>query len=305
MSGSAAAKTTSGGGVGGSGDAWLGVLLATPIVVTMIGLVIWPVVATIWQSLHRINPMLPGTPFIGLANYTALFADTNVLTAWSNTLIYVLIAVLLETVGGVAAALLLNKLTIGRRWLLAIAVLPWALPGVVNAVVWRWIYNPDFGLLNGLLVAGGFDFEKHVWFNDKASALILVTLVFVWRNMPMTIVIILSALQSVPKDIYEAARIDGANAFQSFRLMTLPMIRAGLAIALAQSIVASFNLFDEAWILAGSSLDTRPILVQVYLEAFQNLQFGRGMALSVLVMVLSLAVSLVFVSRVYRETRMD
>jgi multiple sugar transport system permease protein len=305
MSEQALPKAGSGGGIGGRSDAWLGLALAAPIVLTMIGLVIWPVVATLWQSLHRVDPMLPGTPFVGLANYTALFADKNVMTAWGNTLLYVAIAVVLETVGGVAAAVLLNRLTIGRRWLLAIAILPWALPGVVNAVVWRWIYNPDHGLLNGLLIAAGFDFEKHVWFNDKVSALILVTVVHVWRNMPLTIVIILAALQSVPKDIYEAARIDGANGFQLFCRMTLPMIRSGLAIALAQSIVTAFNLFDEAWILAGSSLDTRPILVQVYLEAFQNLHFSRGMALSVLVMVVSLAVSLIFVSRVYRETRVD
>jgi multiple sugar transport system permease protein len=305
MSAPALPKARPGGGVGGKTDVWLGIALASPIVLTMVGLVIWPVIATMWQSLHRVDPMLPGTPFVGLANYIGLFTDTSVMTAWGNTLIYVAIAVILETVGGVAAAVLLNKLTIGRRWLLAIAILPWALPSVVNAVVWKWIYHPDHGLLNGLLIEAGFDFTKHVWFNDKLSALVLVTVVHVWRNMPLTIVIVLSALQSVPKDIYEAARIDGANSFQLFRLMTLPMIRAGLAIALAQSIVTAFNLFDEAWILAGSSLDTRPILVQVYLEAFQNLHFARGMALSVLVMLVSLAVSLLFVSRVYRETRVD
>ncbi|MFT4166886.1 MAG: sugar ABC transporter permease [Microlunatus sp.] len=290
---------------GSRSDTWLGILLATPIVLTMFSLVIWPVAETIWQSLHRVDPMLPGTPFVGLNNYISSFSDRGSITAWANTLLYVVLAVSLETVGGIAAAVLLNKLTWGRRWLLAVTVLPWALPGVVNAVVWRWIYNPDHGLLNGLLIAAGFDFEKHVWFNDKVSALLLVTLVHVWRNMPLTVVIVLAALQSIPKDIYEAARIDGANKFQLFGRMTLPLIRSGLGIALAQSIVTAFNLFDEAWILAGSSVDTRPILVQVYLEAFQNLHFSKGMALSVLVMFVSLAVSLIFVTRVYRETRID
>ncbi|MFC2253668.1 carbohydrate ABC transporter permease [Labrys portucalensis] len=305
MSATALSRAEAERGSGARNDAWLGLVLAAPIVLTMIGLVIWPVIATMWQSLHRVDPMQAGTPFVGLSNYTALFTDKNALTAWANTLFYVVLAVTLETVGGVAAAVLLNRLTIGRRWLLAIVILPWALPGVVNAIVWQWIYNPSHGLLNGLLTAIGFDFDRHVWFNDRSSALILVTIVHVWRTMPLTVVIVLAALQSIPKDIYEAARIDGANRFQLFRMMTLPLIRSGLAIALAQSTVTAFNLFDEVWILAGSSLDTRSILVQVYLEAFQNLRFSRGMALSVLVMFISLAVSLVFVSRVYRETRLD
>lgn len=292
-------------GIDGTVDAFLGLLLAAPIVIAMVALVLFPVASTFWDSLHRVNPMQPGTPFIGLQHYRDLIGDPIVNEAWRNTIIYVVICVALETAGGIAAALLINQAGRWRRLVLAAVVLPWALPGVVNAVVWSWIYNPSFGLLNGLLVAAGLDFNKFVWFNDRSIALLAVSLVHVWRMLPLTAVIMLAALQSIPADLYEAARIDGASRPKMFTNITLPLIRGGIAIAMTQSTVAAFNFFDEAWILTGSARGTRPILVQVYLEAFQNLHFSYGMALSVLVMFASLAVSLVYVLRVQRVTRMD
>ena len=287
------------------GEAWLGAAFVLPIVAIMGGLVFLPVAATLWDSLYRIEPMRPGTPFVGLANYLTSFGDGAVRQAWANTFAYVAIAVALETLGGLGAALLLNRVKRGRRWLLAALVLPWCLPPVVNALVWLWIYNPSYGLLNGLLQAAGVIAENRVWFNDHATALALVALVHVWRMMPLTAIILLAALQSIPDELYEAATLDGAGPVKAFRLITLPLISGGLAIALCQSTVFAFNLFDEAWILAGSSLDTRTVIVQVYLSAFQNLKFSYGMALSVLAMIASLLVSLVYVLKVYRETRYD
>ena len=285
-----------------SGERWLGLAFAAPVIVLMAALVFVPLVLTLWDSLHRIDPMRAGTPFIGLRHYVDLMADSNVRQAWLNTAAYVAIAVVFETVGGLGAALLLNRIRIGRRWLLAATILPWALPPVVNAIVWMWIYNPSYGLLDGALLRFGVIAAPHVWFNDRSTALVLVALVHVWRMMPLTAVILLAALQGIPAELYEAARLDGAGPIRCFRKITLPLISGALAIALSQSTVFAFNLFDEAWILAGSSLDTRTIVAQVYMAAFQNLHFSYGMALSVLVMLASCLVSLVYVLRVYRET---
>jgi multiple sugar transport system permease protein len=287
------------------GEAWTGLAFVVPIIVIMGGLVFVPLVTTVVESFYRIDPMRAGVPFVGFSNYTALMADANVRQSWINTLIYVVIAVVLETVGGLGAALLLNKVRYGRRWLLAALVLPWCLPPVVNAIVWLWIYNPSYGLLNGILQSVGLISENKVWFNNRQTALFLVALVHVWRMMPLTAIILLSALQSIPGELYEAAKLDGAGSLKSFRLITLPLISGGLAIALSQSTVFAFNLFDEAWILTGSSLDTRTVIIQVYMSAFQNLRFSFGMALSILAMVASLIVSLIYVLRVYRETRYD
>jgi len=288
-----------------NGDATLGLVLVAPIFVTMAALVFYPLGRTVWDSLHRVNPMQPGTPFVGLANYIKMFSDGQLGTAWINTFIYVVIAVVAETVFGVLVAALVNQVQVGRRWLLAAIVLPWALPAVVNAVIWMWIYQPGAGLLNGILTVSGLPFENHVWFNDRTSAIVAVSVVHVWRMMPLTVVITLAAMQSIPAQLYEAARIDGANRLQMFLLITLPLIRGAIAVAMTNSTVAAFNLFDEAWVLAGSSLDTRPILVQIYLETFQNLHFSYGMALSLAVTVVSLLVSLVYVARIYHNTRYD
>jgi multiple sugar transport system permease protein len=286
-------------------ECMLGLAFVAPIVVVMGLLVFGPVLVTLWDSLHRVDPMRAGTPFIGLDNYRNLMSDARVLHAWLNTLAYVVFAVVLETLGGLGAALLLNRITWGRRWLLAAVVLPWALPPVVNAIVWSWIYNPSHGVLNSVLFSTGVIGSYHVWFNDRTTALLLVALVHVWRMLPLTAVILLAALQSIPAELYQAARLDGAGPLRLFSKVTLPLISGGLAIALSQSTVFAFNLFDEAWILNGSSLDTRSVLVQVYMSAFQDLHFSYGMALSVLVMFASLVISLVYVLRVYRETRYD
>jgi multiple sugar transport system permease protein len=289
----------------GNGDAMLGILLVTPIILTMFALVFFPLAQTMWDSLHRINPMQAGTPFVGLNNYTNMLSDAELGQAWLNTLLYVIITVVTETVCGVLAAALINQVKFGRQWLLAAVILPWALPGVVNAVIWMWIYQPGAGLLNGILSAFGLPFDNHVWFNDRSSALVAVAVVHIWRMMPLTVVIVLAAMQSIPEHLYEAARIDGATRPQMFFSITVPLVRSAIAVAIANSTVAAFNLFDEAWVLTASSLDTRPILTQIYLETFQNLHFSYGMALSLVLTAASLLVSLIFVVRIYNSTRFE
>jgi len=288
-----------------NGDAVLGLLLVAPIVIAMAALVFFPLVETVWDSLHRVNPMQPGTPFIGVANYVNMLSDADLGRAWINTFIYVVIAVIVETVVGILCASLINQVRVGRQWLLAAVVLPWALPGVVNAVIWMWIYQPGAGLLNGILMLFGLPFDNHVWFNDRVGAIIAVSVVHIWRMMPLTIVIVLAAMQGIPDHLYEAARIDGASRRQMFFSITLPLVRSAIAVAMTNATVSAFNLFDEAWVLTSTSADTRPVLIQIYLETFQNLHFSYGMALSLVVTVVSLLVSLIFVLRVYNTTRYD
>jgi multiple sugar transport system permease protein len=288
-----------------SRDGRLGLTLALPVILIIGGLVFLPLILTLIDSFYRIEPMKPGTPFVWLKNYRFALTDGAVQTAWAVTAGYVVLAVVMETLGGLGAALLLNRIRIGRRWLLAILVLPWCLPPVVNAIIWGWIFNPSYGLMNGLLLETGMVDAPQVWFNNQYTGMFIVALVHVWRMMPLTAIILLAALQSIPRELYEAARLDGATAWQRLRRITLPLIAPGLAIALSQSTVFAINLFDEAWILNGASTDTRPIIVQTYITAFQNLKLSSGMALSLLAMVASLAVSAVYVLRVYRETRFE
>ncbi|WP_092496655.1 carbohydrate ABC transporter permease [Faunimonas pinastri] len=286
-------------------EALLGGSLVLPVIVVMGALVFFPLVMTAGQSLFRIDPMRPGTPFIGMTNYTRLFNDPEVRAATANTLWLVLLAVVLETLGGVAFALLLQSMGRARKWLLAAIILPWAIPSVVNSLMWSWMFNPTYGVINAILrglhlISGDF-----VWSNNRTAALVLIALVHVWKMLPLTAVIMLAALQGIPAQLYEAAKIDGASSWRTFISVTLPLTAGPLAIAMTQSTVTAFNLFDEAWILGGASLDTRSLLIEVYMTAFQNLHMSYGMALSILVMLASLAVSSVFVLRGRGETHSE
>ncbi len=288
-----------------SSDASLGIALALPVIALMAAFVFVPVLITAWDSFHRVSPMMPGEPFVGFKNYVTMFSDPNVRNAWWNTWFYVVLAVSMQLALGLGTALLLNGMRSGRRWLLAAVILPWALPPVVNAMVWSWIYNPHYGLLNGLLLKFGLIDQARVWMNDQGTALVLVTLVHVWRMMPLNAVILLAALQTIPRELYEAAEVDGASRFRSLRMITLPLISGALGIALTQSTITAFNIFDEAWILAKASAITRPIQGQIYMTAFQDLKFSYGMAMSITVMLVSIVVSAFYIRRIYRETRFD
>lgn len=268
----------------------------------MFGLVFYPLASTAWDSLHRVDPLKPGTPFVGLSNYTRMFGDREVGQSWYNTFKYVLIAVSAETVLGVLAASLINQVKRGRQWVLAAVVLPWALPAVVSSVIWQWIYAPGAGLLNGILVFLGFDYENHLWFNDSTSAMLLICVVHVWRMLPLTVVIVLAAMQTIPGELYEAARMDGASRFGMFHTITLPLTRGAIAVAMTNATVSAFNLFDEAVVLTRNSVETRPILLQIYLEAFKKFHFSYGMAISLTVTFISLLISLTYVLRVQRTT---
>ena len=292
-------------GIGLNSDALLGVLLILPIVVVMLGLVFYPLFTTGWDSLHRVDPLQQGMPFVGFANYTRIFSDAEAGRSWLNTFKYVLMAVLIETIFAVLAASLINQIKSGRQWVLAAVILPWALPAVVSGVIWEWIYAPGPGLLNGGLSALGFNFDDYVWFNNSTLTMLLITLVHVWRMMPLTIVIVLAAMQSIPAELYEAARMDGSTRFGMFRTITLPLTRGAIAVAMTNSTVAAFNLFDEAVVLARNSVETRPILIQIYLEAFRKFHFSYCMALSIAVTALSLLFSLGYVMRLHKNTRLD
>ena len=304
MTPQSAATETSRAGVSKPTDAALAFILILPILLTMVGLVFYPIMSTAWDSLHRVDPMQQGTPFVGLANYTRMLTDNEVKLSWWNTFKYVGLAVTAETILGVAAAALINQIKVGRQWVLAAVVLPWALPAVVSSIIWRWIYSPSAGLLNGILVLMGFDFDNYLWFNDGTTALLLVTVVHVWRMLPLTVVIVLAAMQGIPTELYEASRMDGATRFDMFWKITLPLIRGAIAVAMTNATVSAFNLFDEAVVLTLNSVETRPILLQIYLEAFRKFHFSYGMALSLMVTIISLLISLGYVLRVYRNTRM-
>ena len=244
--------------------------------------------------------MQAGSPFVGLKQYRSLFDDSDVAGSWANTLWIGLIAVAIETIAGVAIALLLNRTGGAQKWLLAATIFP-AIPPVVNALIWTWIYNPSYGLLNDLLLRVGAIDHNIAWFNSRPMGLLLIAVVHAWRMTPLMAVLILAALQGIPDELYQAGRLDGAGPLRMFWSITLPLISPVLALAITQATVDAINLFDEFWILAGQSLDTRTLLIEVYILAFNDMGFSYGMALSV-VMIVTLLLSVYSIMRLYRDT---
>lgn len=277
--------------------------LLLPLLALMAALVFYPAILTFVDSFRNIN-LITFAPvhFIGLDNYIQLFTDSTVITTLTNTGLYLVIASVGEVGLGLVFALALRNTFRARGFVLAAALLPWAMPPVVDGVIWGWIYNPSYGVLNGILKDVHVISAYQVWLAGPWS-LFFVVLVHIWKMVPLATIIILAALQSISGDLYEAGRIDGGRPGQLFRHITLPLIGPALAIVLSQSTIGAINLFDEAYVLTGSSLDTRSVLIQDYLITFRNLNLSLGMALSFVITFATVVVTALFAVWLYRGSR--
>jgi multiple sugar transport system permease protein len=278
-------------------------ILLSPLVVFIGALSFVPTADTAVEAFFRVTPLDPPTRFIGLGNFRALFADSAVTTAWVNTAVYVIVGVVLSVVFGTAIAVALKRRFRFRGVVLALVILPWALPAVVEAVIWSWIYDPTFGVANSALhsahVIGGY----HVWLGlDRWLTIFLIELVQVWQITPLSALIILAALQSIPLDLYEAARVDGAGAVQAFLRISLPMIRPALAVCTVEALALSLNIFDQAYVLNGIAPLGSSVMLQTYVKTFEDLNFGSGYALSLLMTLATALLSLAALALLYRRT---
>ncbi len=277
-------------------------VLISPLVVFIGALSFVPTLDTTVEAFFRVMPLNPPTQFIGLGNFRALFTNPVIRTSWVNTAVYVAIGVVLSVVLGTVIAVALQRRFRFRGVVLALVVLPWALPAVVEAVIWSWIYSPTFGVLNSALhsihAIGGY----HVWLGlDRWLTILLIEIVQVWQITPLSVLIILAALQSIQPELYEAARVDGAGPVQVFRRILLPLIRPALAIATVEALVLSLNIFDQVYILNGIAPLGSSIMLQTYVTTFTNLNFGGGYALSLLVTLATAVLSMAALALIYRR----
>jgi multiple sugar transport system permease protein len=277
-------------------------VLLAPLVVFIGALSFVPTADTTVEAFFRVMPLDPPARFTGLGNFRALFTNSVILTSWVNTAVYVAIGVVLSVVLGTAIAVALRNRFRFRGVVLAIVVLPWALPAVVEAVIWSWMYNPTFGVLNSALHSAHLIGGYHVWLGlDRWLTIGLIEVVQVWQITPLSVLIVLAALQSIQLDLYEAARVDGAGPVQMFRRISLPLIRPALAIATVEALVLSLNIFDQVYILNGIAPLGSSVMLQTYVTTFTDLNFGGGYALSLLVTVATAALSLAALGLLYRR----
>jgi multiple sugar transport system permease protein len=276
-------------------------LLVAPLAIFIIGLALVPAGFTVIESFFRVDDLDPPTRFIGMGNFQRLLTDPTVQTAAVNTLGYVVIGVALSTVLGIAMAITLQHRFTGRSMLIAILILPWALPGVVEGIVWSGIWDANSGLLNSVLTSLHMVDHYQVFLGQhRWLTIALIELVQVWQITPLSALLVLASLQNIPGDLYEAARLDGCSAWAAFRRVTLPLARPGIAVAMVQAVIATLNVFDQPFVLNGAARTASSVMVQTYFISFQNLDFGEGYALSLLITLVTLVLSYGVVRAVYR-----
>jgi multiple sugar transport system permease protein len=211
--------------------------------------------------------------------------------------------VALVAILGVLVALLLDQSFPGRGLLRTLILLPWAIPPVVNGLMWQWIYDSKIGALNGLLTTIGAIKEYRGWLSEPLSALVALVSADVWNTLPLAVILLLAALQRIPAELYEAARMDGAGRLQTFRYVTFPWIAQVLLVVLILQTLAAIRAFDIIYVLTGGGPGTATTTLtwQTYLTTFDSLDFGRGNAYAYTVSVITFGFALVYFRILYRR----
>ncbi|MGH7507482.1 MAG: carbohydrate ABC transporter permease, partial [Longimicrobiales bacterium] len=258
-----------------------------------------PLVGTLWESLHLHDLRMPwlGRPFIGLANYAEAFGDARFWGAMGHTAFFTVATVVVELVFGLVLALALNRAYRGRGLVRLAVLLPWAIPTVVAALVWRFMFESESGIANALLAGTGLLAEPIVWFVHPVLAWVPIILADVWKTTPFVALLLLAGLQNIDGALYEAARMDGASAWRQFREVTLPLLMPALLVALVFRTLDAFRVFDLIYVLTGGGpgTSTEPISLYTFSALMQDLRFGFGSALSVIMFVVTFLLALLYI----------
>ncbi|GIW41889.1 MAG: ABC transporter permease [Candidatus Binatia bacterium] len=278
--------------------------LAAPALGLSAAVTAFPLLWVLWDSFHRHDLRMPwlGHPFVGLENYAELLSDARFWEAASHTLFFVAVTVSAELLLGLLLALGLHAEFRGRGWARTAALLPWALPTVVAALVWRFLFEGRGGFVNVVLLALGILERPPVWFADPVLAWVPLLLADIWKATPFVALLLLAGLQGIDPALYEAARVDGASRWEEFRHVTLPLLRPALLVALVFRTLDALRVFDLVYVLTngGPGTATEPLALYTFRVLFQNLRFGLGSALSFVLFALSFALALVYVHTVGR-----
>ncbi len=278
-------------------------MFLAPMLLTLMLVAVWPLFRTIWLGFTDAQLGDPGAAkWIGLENYLSyrdgawhgLLADPLWWRAVRNTLVFTVVSVGLETVLGVIVALVLNASFAFRGWVRAAVLIPWAIPTIVSAQLWGWILNDQFGLLNDLLLRIGFIAKPLAWTADPELALLSVILVDVWKTTPFMALLVLAALQMLPKECYEAARLDGVGPFRTFFHITLPLITPALLVAVVFRALDALRVFDLIYVLTPNSADTMSMSVYARQQLVDFQAAGAGSAAATMLFFLVATCTAVF-----------
>jgi multiple sugar transport system permease protein len=258
-------------------------LLLAPMMIVLSVVAVFPVLYSFWISLFDLKLSRPHrAPFVWFGNYVKVFQDSLFWESVLRTASFTVMSVLAIMVIATLMAMLLNEEFRGRRVLSAILLIPWAIPYVANGLMWKWIYDSGYGALNGLLMQLGLIDKYIVMLGDASKTLPLIANAFVWKEVPLATILLLVTLKSIRPDLYSAARVDGANAWQRFVHITLPSLVPGFALVVIYETMMAIRHFDLFFVLTeGGPADASHVVAwQVYVETFRKLAFGTGAALA-------------------------
>ena len=255
----------------------------------------WPLLRTLWFSLTDAQLAGGDFRFVGLENYRWLLTDPDWWRALRNTLLFATVSVALETALGILLALVLDAGFRGRSLVRAAIILPWAIPTVVSAKIWAWMLHDQFGILNRALLAIGAIERPLAWTADPDLAMAAVIAVDVWKTTPFMALLILAGLQMIPKDIYEAAEIDGVHPVKQFFKITLPLVRPALMVAIIFRVLDALRIFDLIYVLTPNSDATKTMSVLSQENLFQFDNFAEGSTQATLLFLIIAIFTIVYI----------
>ncbi len=282
---------------------WIPYVLLAPAIITIVVVILSPLVTTIYYSFSNVDLIRDRTTFIGFDNYVELFSSRLFWKAIEINLKFAAIVVVVPTLMGLFFAVLLVEDFVGRGFGRTLLILPWALPWIVIGLLWNWVVHSQFGALNGLLYSLGL-IDKYIPFMaDENWALVFTAMASAWRQTSFSAILLLAALQTIPEDLYDAAKVDGAGMRARFRFITFAWIRPTLTIVLLYNIVLGFLQFDAVWVMTqgGPGDATMLLSVLLYRYTFINFDLGMGAAVSNVLGLITMGVGLLFVRLTYRS----
>jgi len=280
----------------------LGWLLVLPSVIVVLAVAIYPLLESFRLSFTNYRITRPDRMrYVGLENYRQLMQDDVFWTALKNTIIFTVSSVALETVLGMAVALVIHSQFRGRGFVRTSILVPWAIPTVVSSLLWQWMFNDRYGVINSILIRVGLQdkTDNFSWISSPTTAMGAVVAVDVWKTTPFMALLLLAGLQVIPADVYEASYVDGASKWQQFWQITLPLLKPALLVALIFRTMDSFRVFDMIFVLKAYATETMTVAIYAQQQLIATGRVGYGSALAVVIF-LCIAVMVIGYTRLIR-----
>jgi ABC-type sugar transport system permease subunit len=279
-------------------DRQVGVLFMLPLILGLGVFLIWPIAEAVRLSFVRYNPLRPDSqPFVGLDNYVFVLRDPLFWESFSQALIWTGWSTVLQALIGVGLAMLLHQPLKGMNAFRGLLLFPYIVPTVVIALNWRWLFNSEIGIVNHLLMSAGIIDDRIAWLSTPTMAMASAILLNVWKYTPFVVIVVLARLQTIPTELYDAAKVDGAGPFRRFRDITLPQLAEVLAVVIVFRTIWTFNKFEEIYLLTrgGPGTSTYNLALYAFDQSIANLRMGVGAAAGVIMLLLLLLGSIVYI----------